>query len=392
MNSAAEFDIILYGASGFTGRLVAEYMAEGYGDGSVKWAMAGRDAQKLAALRDEIGMRRGTPILIADAGDGASLKQMVQRAKAVVTTVGPYQVHGSALVAACADTGTDYLDLCGEPAWMRAMIDAHEATARRTGARILFSCGFDSIPFELGVWFLQEQARMRFGAPVPRVKGCVRGMRGTFSGGTIASLKATIASARNPVVMELLKNPFALTPGFSGPIQPHGVAVAYDDDLDAWTAPFVMAGINTRNIHRSNFLMGHPYGTDFVYSEMVVAGPGERGEATAKAIVAANAALGSREGPRSGEGPSREERDAGYYDVLFLGIAADGRQIRASVIGDKDPGYGSTSRIVAEAAVCLVKEGAQVPGGIWTPGAAMRQQLLTRLEKNAGLKFGVEGQ
>jgi short subunit dehydrogenase-like uncharacterized protein len=388
MNPSAEFDVIVHGATGFTGRLVAEHFANHHPE--AKWAMSGRSADKLAAVRDEIGAPAGTPLIVADADDPALLRAMVQRTKAVLTTVGPYQLYGSDLVTACAEAGTDYLDLCGEPAWMRQMIDAHERKAKDSGARIVFSCGFDSIPFELGVWFLQQEAIREFGAPVARVKGRVRAMRGTFSGGTAASLKATMAAAaRDPHVLEHLKNPFALTPDFAGPKQPHGAAVAHDDDLGAWTAPFVMAAINTRNVHRSNWLMGQPYGAEFIYDEMILTGPGEGGEKAALAVAASNASMGAEGGPKPGEGPSKEEREAGFYDVLFVGIAEDGRQVRASVKGDKDPGYGSTSKMIAETALCLI-DTPDVAGGIWTPGAALRGKLVERLETSAALKFAVE--
>ena len=388
MNPAAEFDVIVHGATGFTGRLVAEHLAAHHPD--LRWAMSGRSADKLAAVRDEIGAAANTPLIVADADDPASLRAMVLRTKAVLTTVGPYQLYGSDLVAACAEAGTDYLDLCGEPAWMRQMIDAHERKAQDSGARIVFSCGFDSIPFELGVWVVQQEAIRQFGGPVARVKGRVRAMRGTFSGGTAASLKATMAAAaRDPQVLEHLKNPFALTPDFAGPKQPHGAAVAYDDDLGAWTAPFVMAAINTRNVHRSNWLMDQPYGADFVYDEMILTGPGEGGEAAALAVAAGNASMGAEGGPKPGEGPSKEEREAGFYDLLFVGITEDGRQVRASVKGDKDPGYGSTSKMIAETALCLIGS-PEVAGGIWTPGAALRGKLVERLEEKAGLKFAAE--
>jgi short subunit dehydrogenase-like uncharacterized protein len=390
MNPNAEFDVIVYGASGFTGRLVAEYLAARYGlGGEVSWAMAGRNLEKLAQVRDTIGAPKETPLMKADADDPASLDAMVRRAKAVLTTVGPYQLYGSALVAACAAAGTDYLDLCGEVNWMRTVIDAHHATAQKTGARIALSCGFDSIPFELGVFYLQEEARRRFGKPAQRVKTRVRAMQGGFSGGTLASGMATMAAAaKDPTVIALLMNPFALTPGFQGPAQPAGATVEYDPDIGAWTAPFVMAGINTRNIHRSNALMGHAYGTGFVYDEMMVAD----GQAAASALANLGAAFGSGAGggPKPGEGPSQEERDSGFYDILVVGLDGQGGQVRASVKGDKDPGYGSTSKIIAEAAICLVKDAADVPGGVWTPGAAMQGRLIDRLQKNAGLTFAVE--
>lgn len=392
MNPAAEFDLIVYGASGFTGRLVAEYLSLRYGSGGeLRWAMAGRDAAKLAAVRDEIGAAASIPLVVADASDPASIRSMVGRAKAVITTVGPYQLYGEPLVAACAEAGTDYLDLCGEPAWMRLMIDAYEAKAKASGARIVFSCGFDSIPFELGVLFAQETAKAKLGAPVPRAKGRVRRMRGGFSGGTAASLKATMAAAaKDPAILALLRDPFSLTPGFSGPEQPRGDKPMLDEDVDGWVAPFVMAAINTRNVHRSNALLGHAWGKDFVYDEMLMTGHGDKGEATAKAVAAAGGGLGGDGGPKPGEGPSKEERETGFFDVLVIGKAADGREVRVSVAGDRDPGYGSTSKMIAEAGVCLVRECPEVPGGVWTPGAAMGGRLIDRLQQNAGLTFTVE--
>jgi short subunit dehydrogenase-like uncharacterized protein len=391
MKPSPKFDIVVYGASGFTGRLVAEYLASRHGGGDLAWAMAGRSLDKLAAVRDAIGAPADTPLLSADAGDPASLNAMLAQTRAMLTTVGPYQLYGSDLVAACAATGTDYLDLCGEPVWMRQMIDAHHATAQSTGARIVFSCGFDSLPFELGVLFCQETAKAVLGAPVRRVKGRVRAMKGTFSGGTAASSRATFAAAAKDLsLVALLKNPFALTPGFEGPKQPPGNKPLFDDDLGMWTAPFVMATINTRNVHRSNLLMGFPYGKDFVYDEMVLTGPGEKGEANARLVVSANAEMGGPGRPKPGEGPSKEQRDTGLYDLLFVGLTEHGRQIHVAVRGDRDPGYGSTSKMIAECAICLERDMPDLAGGIWTPGAAMGDRLIKRLVDNAGLTFEVE--
>jgi short subunit dehydrogenase-like uncharacterized protein len=392
MKPSSKFDIIVYGATGFTGQLVAEYLAAHYaGKTDPKWALAGRSLDKLAAVRDAIGAPADTALIEADASDPASLKAMVDQTKSVLSTVGPYQLYGSDLVAACAATGTDYLDLCGEPVWMRQMIDAHEATAKSTGARIVFSCGFDSLPFELGVFFCQQTANKALGAPPARVKGRVRNMKGTFSGGTAASIKATFAAAAKDLsLVALLKNPFVLTPGFEGPKQPPGNKPAFDTDLDAWTAPFVMATINTRNVHRSNLLMGFPYGKEFIYDEMVLTGAGERGEANARLVVAANAEMGGPGGPKPGEGPSREQRENGLYDLLFVGIGEGGRQVRVAVRGDRDPGYGSTSKMIAECAICLLRDTPEVLGGIWTPGAAMGNKLIKRLVDHAGLTFEVE--
>ena len=392
MKPSSKFDIVVYGATGFTGQLVVEYLAAHYtGKSDPKWAMAGRSLDKLASVRDAIGAPADTALIQADASDPASLKAMVDQTQSVLTTVGPYQLYGSELVAACAASGTDYLDLCGEPVWMRQMIDAHQATAQSTGARIVFSCGFDSLPFELGVFFCQETAKKVLGAPVSRVKGRVRAMKGTFSGGTAASIKATFAAAAKDLsLVALLKDPFVLTPGFEGPKQPPGNKPLLDEELGMWTAPFVMATINTRNVHRSNLLMGFPYGKDFVYDEMVLTGAGEKGEANAKLVVAANAEMGGPGGPKPGEGPSREQRESGLYDLLFVGLGEGGGQVRVAVRGDRDPGYGSTSKMIAECAICLLRDAPQVPGGIWTPGAAMGNKLIKRLVDRAGLTFKVE--
>lgn len=382
MNPAAEFDIVVYGATGFTGRLVAEHLAQRYGvGGEVKWAMAGRSAEKLAAVRDEIGAPKDTPLIVADAGDPASVEAMVKRAKAVLTTVGPYQLYGSDLVAACAAAGTDYLDLSGEPNWMAEMIGKHEAAAKASGARILFSCGFDSIPFELGVYFAQETAKAKLGGVVPRVKGRIRKIKGGLSGGTAASGRATMAAIqKDPSLFALMIDPFALTPGFKGPEQPRGDKVEQDDDVGGDVGPFMMAAINTKNVHRSNLLQGKAYGEDFAYDEMILIDPSVPGAFD----------MPAEGGPQPGEGPSKEERDNGYYDIAFIGVAADGRKVRVGVKGDRDPGYGSTSKIIAETAICLVKEAPDVPGGIWVPGAALRGKLVDRLHRNAGLTFEVE--
>lgn len=381
MNPKAEFDIIVYGATGYTGRLVAEYLAQRYGvGGEVKWAMAGRSAGKLAEVRDLIGAPKETPLVVADADKPAELEAMVGRAKAIITTVGPYQLYGNGLVAACAAAGTDCLDLSGEPNWMRTVIDAHSDTAKKTGARIVHSCGFDSIPFEFGVFFAEETAKAKLGGYVPRVKGRIRGIRGGLSGGTAASGAATMAAIqKDPSLMMLMMNPFALTPGFQGPDQPPGMAVEHDDDVGADVGPFMMAAINTKNVHRSNALQGHPWGEGFKYDEMSIVIPGAPTEFS-----------GMENAPKPGEGPTPEEREAGFFDIVFIGIADDGRRVKVSVKGDRDPGYGSTSKMLAEAAICLVKDCASVPGGVWTPGAAMGSKLIDRLQKNAGLTFTVE--
>jgi short subunit dehydrogenase-like uncharacterized protein len=380
-----EFDIIVYGATGYTGRLVAEYLKDKNG---LKWAMAGRSLSKLEEVRDLIGAAADTDLIVADASDPASLDAMAKRAKVVLTTVGPYQLYGNELVAACVANGTDYTDLCGEPAWMRQQIDQHDAAAKASGARIVFSAGFDSIPFDLGVMMLQKHCVDTFGAPAPRVKGRVRAMKGTFSGGTAASLKATMAAAaKDRAVVGYLTNPFSLSADFDGPPQPAGNKPEYDESLGSWATSFVMAPINTKNVHRTNHLLGQAYGADFVYDEMVLTGPGEQGEAMAK-HVASTPMMGGADDPKPGEGPTKEERETGHYDVLFIAEYPDGRTAQFSVKGDRDPGYGSTSKMISETAIALCEHNG--PGGVTTPGAALGERLVDRLQKNAGLIFAVE--
>ena len=386
-----EFDIVVYGATGYTGRLVAEHFVREYGGTAAgpKWAMAGRSLTKLEEVRGAIGAPQTTALIVADADDPASLEALCRRARVVLTTVGPYQLYGSELVAACASTGTDYADLCGEPAWMRQMIDAHDAAARASGARICFSSGFDSIPFDLGVLMLQKEAKARFGAPAPRVKGRVRAMQGTFSGGTAASLTATVkAVARDPSLIKVLNSPFGLTPGFEGPDQPAGLLPHYEEEFGKWAAPFIMATINVKNVHRTNVLAGFPYGREFRYDEMVLTSPGEAGKAAAEAVTGLlKNPFGARP-PKPGEGPSAEEREAGHYDLIFRGEYPDGRALSYAVKGRYDPGYGSTSRMLGETGMALLE--CKAPGGVGTPGAFLGEDLVTRLRAHAALSFGPE--
>jgi short subunit dehydrogenase-like uncharacterized protein len=382
------FDLVVYGATGYTGRLVAEYLAHHYQGNGPKWAMAGRSADKLAEVRDLIGAPADTPLLVANSDDPASMQALAESARAIVTTVGPYQLYGEPLLAACVAAGTDYADLCGEPVWMRQMADTYHQAAKASGARIAFSSGFDSIPFDLGVFMLQQEAKARFGAPAPRVKGRVRAMQGGFSGGTAASLKATMVTlGQQPALLPYMISPFGLTPGFEGPAQPRGDTPEFDEAVGSWCAPFIMATINTKNVHRTNFLLGHPYGADFVYDEMILTGPGEQGEAVAKHI-ATTPMMGGENDPKPGEGPTPEERANGFYDVLFIGEYPDGRALRYGVKGRYDPGYGSTSRMIAETGIALLSCSAQ--GGISNPGALLGEALVKRLRDHAEITFAVE--
>ena len=387
--SDKSFDVVIYGATGFTGKLVVEYMQEKYGnDEDVSWAIAGRSKEKLIAVSEDLKVGSNVPYLSVDSNDTGSIVSMVQQTKCVLTTVGPYQLYGANILQQCVIHGVDYVDLCGEPGWMHEMINEHAEQAKETGARIVFSCGFDSIPFDLGVYFLQKEVIARHGQPASNVRGRVRAMNGEFSGGTAASLGATMASLKEkPELFEILVNPFALSNGFTGPEQAQDSKPIYDEKLETWVAPFFMAPINTKNVHRSNALMDHLYGEDFCYNEMWIQGPGEEGKAAAEFVGSMNPLA---DAPAPGEGPSKESRDNGNYDVLFCADLADGSTLHAAVSGDMDPGYGSTSKMIAESAICLVKECPDLVGGIYTPAPAMGEKLIARLQANAGLDFRLE--
>ena len=387
--SDREFDVVIFGASGYTGKLVAEYMHDQYGDDqSIKYAIAGRNTEKLLEVKKDLNLNEDITILEADSTDLDSLDKMTTSAKCILTTVGPYQLYGSKLVESCAKNGTDYVDLTGEPGWMYEMINAHKETAQKSGARLVFSCGFDSIPFDLGVYFVQNAAKEKFGKPAPHVRGRVKAMNGEFSGGTIASLGATMSTLKEkPELIKVLANPFSLTEGFEGPSQLDDSKPLLDEKMNMWLAPFVMAPINTKNIHRSNALLDHAYGKDFCYDEMMIAGEGDEGEQIAKAMSSGNP-MGGDNVPQPGEGPSKESREQGNYDVLFFADLEEG-SIGARVTGDMDPGYGSTSKMIAESALCLVQDCSNLAGGIYTPAPSMGEKLIDRLIKKAGLTFDI---
>ena len=388
MSNSNKYDFVIYGATGFTGKLVVEYAINQYANNNkISWAIAGRNNEKLEHVQEKYNLPSNIGKIVVDSNDQNSIDEMVSQTKCVLTTVGPYQLYGEKIVKTCISTGTDYVDLCGEPGFMHKIISECSAEAKETGARIVFSCGFDSIPFDLGVLFVQEEVMAKLNKYASSVRGRVRAMNGEFSGGTAASMKATMAALQsNPELINILVNPHALCDGIQGVQQDDDSKPVYDEELDTWVAPFFMAPINTKNIHRSNKLMNHIYGENFKYNEMWIQGPGEEGKAAAEFISTMNP-LG--DAPEPGDGPSRESRENGNYDVLFC-ADVDGETIKASVSGDMDPGYGSTSKMIAESAVCLVKDCEDLAGGIYTPAASMGKKLIKRLESNAGLTFKLE--
>ena len=382
-----DYDLVVYGATGFTGRLVAEYLAGR--DGPERIALAGRSLWKLESVRDDIGV--DWPILVADAADPKALQTVAQSTTAVVTTVGPYWKYGLPLVEACAKASTHYADLAGEVLFMRESIDRFDAVAKKSGARIVHASGFDSIPSDLGVYLLQEAV----GGPLGETVMAVRWASGGFSGGTIASGIGQMEAAKaDPSLRRVMEDPYALTPGESGPDAGDQIWVRYEPVLDSWTGPFVMAAINTRVVRRSNLLLGHRYGREFTYKEVVATGPGLGGRARATALATAStggmAALSigparaviSRFLPDPGEGPGPEAREKGGFRIEFRSTTGDGEVYAAEVIGKGDPGYAATSRMLSEAGLCLA--GTEGPGGVLTPASAMGDALVERL-RNVGM-------
>jgi short subunit dehydrogenase-like uncharacterized protein len=403
----AENDVVVFGATSFVGQILCRYLLSRHGaGGEFRWAIAGRSEDKLEKLRRELGSGADhLPLLVADAADEGALKEMCATARVVVSTVGPYALYGSPLVKVCAETGTDYCDLTGEVQWISRMIEAHEGEARKTGARLVHCCGFDSLPSDLGVHFLQQQSLARFGKPCARVRLGVKVLRGGLSGGTAASLMNGVKeSVRDPAVRRLMANPYAVCPdhGTHGVPQPSVTFAQYDRDERSWLGPFLMAAINTKIVHRSNGLGGGLYGPGFLYDEAMMTGKGFKGAVAAFAMGVGlmlfllavifpptRWLLQRFIVPRPGEGPSLREQERGSFDLRLSGTTADGERLRIKVTGDRDPGYGSTAKMLGEAAACLALNVPETPGGFWTPATIFGDQLIDRLTEFAGLTFEV---
>jgi short subunit dehydrogenase-like uncharacterized protein len=392
-----EYDLVLLGATGFTGRLVAGYLA-GAAERErrpIRWAIAGRNRDKLAAIAQELG---GVPIVVADALDPAACAELARRTKVVCTTVGPYSKYGSVVVAACAEAGTHYCDLTGEVHWMRATIDAHHARAVQTGARVVHTCGFDSIPSDLGTWAFQQEFIRRFGAPATHVTGLFGEQSGGMSGGTAASGFAIAEAMRDPEVRRVLKNPYGLDPDPDAPRPPapDETSIGWDAALHMFTIPFFMGATNTRVVRRAHALAGFPWGPDFVYREVMSTPGNARGLAMAVGITGALAGLSAamrrprlramlqKRAPQPGEGPDAETRAHGHWKVRF--VDADHRLVYIVADQAGDPGYGSTMKMLGESALCLALDPLTSAGGVQTPSTAMAAPLLERL-RTAGLTF-----
>ena len=406
-----DYAVVLYGATSFVGQITAHYLAEflstnkDKGGNTVTWAIAGRDEEKLNELQSKLASK--VDIIIANSDDAASLDTMTEQTQVIISTVGPYLKYGEPLIKSCVSNGTDYVDLTGEAIFIKDMMDKYQEAAKQSGARIVNSCGFDSIPSDLGVYFTQKQAEAKFDSACDVIHMRVKAAKGGLSGGTIASM-ATIFEevGQDKSRRKQVANPYLLNDDKNAPnVRQSNVSKPeYDSEHKRWLAPFVMASINTRIVHRSNQLLGYEYGRDFRYDEAMWMKDGIKGKltsyalsagllsfATAMMITPSRELLSKHVLPKSGTGPSEEEQENGYFDIRLFGKTANQETIITKVTGDKDPGYGSTSRMLSQAALCLAQDISKetVGGGFWTPASAMGDKLLARLEDHAGLSFDV---
>ncbi|MGG1355341.1 saccharopine dehydrogenase NADP-binding domain-containing protein [Psychrobacter pacificensis] len=405
------YAVILYGATSFVGQITAHYLinflsnAKNKDGSNVTWAIAGRDEEKLNELQSKLESK--VDIIIANSKDSASLDEMTKQTQVIISTVGPYLKYGEPLIKSCAENGTDYVDLTGEAIFIKDMMDKYQDTAKQSGARIVNSCGFDSIPSDLGVYFTQTKAEEKFGEACNVIHMRVKAAKGGISGGTIASM-ATIFEevGEDKSRRKQVANPYLLNDDTDVPnVRQDNVSKPeYDSAHKRWLAPFVMASINTRIVHRSNQLLGYEYGRDFKYDEAIWMKDGVKGKlssyamsagllgfATAMMIKPSRELLSKHVLPKAGTGPSKDEQENGYFDIRHFGQTAKNDTITVKVTGDKDPGYGSTSRMLAQAALCLAQDISKedVGGGFWTPASAMGDKLIARLEEHSGLSFEV---
>jgi short subunit dehydrogenase-like uncharacterized protein len=399
-----QYDLIIFGATSFVGQILSSYMVDNI-DADTTWAIAGRSEKKLQKLKKSLGSKaKQLPILIADSADESALNSMCQQSRIIVSTVGPYALFGETLVKVCAETGTDYCDLTGETQFIQLMLERYEATAKKSGARIVHCCGFDSIPSDLGAHFLQQQSQAAFGCSSEKIQMRVKTIKGAASGGTIASMLNIFKEASNdPKMRHDLQNPYSLCPAAGFSARQINTVSEYNDRLNSWAAPFVMAAVNTRVVHRSNALLDKQYGDNFTYDEGMLTGDGLKGRLASSALTLGLAAFAiggalsptrwvlEKVLPKAGEGPSPTDQENGCYDLRFLGTTNNGDELQVKVTGDKDPGYGSTAKMLSQAALCMandIKKDAD-SGGFWTPASLMAEPLTERLIAKAGLTFEV---
>ncbi|MEE6273337.1 saccharopine dehydrogenase NADP-binding domain-containing protein [Georgenia sp. MJ206] len=400
-------DVVVYGASGFVGRLVASYLAEDGGD--VRVGLAGRSRERLEDVRAGLGpVAAGWEILVADSGDDDALRELAEATAVVATTVGPYARHGMPLVRACAEAGTHYVDLAGEVLFIRESAATVHARAQETGARIVHACGFDSVPSDLGVLVTAERARADGAGDLRETTLVVRSLAGGISGGTIDSMRLQVDAARDPDNRQVIADPYALSPDRDAEPEvastPDGAGRAMRNAATGtWTAPFPMAPINTRVVHRSNALQGWAYGRDFRYREVVDLGTGPGAQAKARALAAGlGAAVAGlaipptrwaldRVLPAPGEGPDEETRRSGHFRIEVLARTSTGARYSTVIAADGDPGYAATAVMLGESALALALDGAHLPqrAGVLTPATALGMVLCDRLVR-AGFEIATD--
>ena len=398
-----KFDIIIWGASSFTGKLVTEYLFNKFRSSKIKWAIAGRDLGKLKKVRSQVA-DKNIPIFIADSFDKESLLKIVKKTKVICSTVGPYSLYGTKLVKLCVENYTNYCDITGEAHWIRTLIDNFHEEAKSKKIKIVNSCGFDSIPSDMGVYFIQNEMKKVYKTYAKSIKMRVAGIRGGISGGTYSSLNNLLKEAyTDKSIFKVLNNPYGLNPKdkMDGLDKKDLRKIIFDKESNSWIYPFIMAGINTKIVRRSNALINFQYGKNFRYDEAMIAGKGISGFWKAILAVFPLAIVGLNPNsflkkiinsfmPKPGEGPGVEKRKNGFYNLRFYITIDEKRKAFAKVIGDSDPGYGSTSKMLAESALCLAFDNLPKNYGILTPSSAMGEKLLHRLIKNAGLSFEIK--
>lgn len=394
--SARDHDLVVFGATGFVGRLLAAYLAE-HAPADTRIALAGRSRSRLLDVRAGLPTTgRDWPVLEADSGDPTSLAALAGQTRVLVTTVGPYTRYGLPVVEACAAAGTHYADLTGEVLFVRDAMAGTDARARETGARIVHACGYDSIPSDLSTMLLAERARADGAGGLCDVR-LVATARGGFSGGTIDSMRAQMEALQgNPALRRVLADPFALSPDRAAEPdtrQPRDAGLPARTPDGRWTAPFVMSHFNSRIVRRSNALQGWAYGRGLRYGEAMGVGRGPLGAVTAAGVAAGlvgvvsamslapTRAVLDRVLPTPGSGPSEEARRKGWFRMVVDAGTEDGRRYRATAAGAGDPGYAATAVMLGESALALALDGDRLPdrAGSLTPATALGDVLVERL-------------
>ena len=402
MNAQKKLDLVIWGATGFTGKLVCEYITNSYKSKDLNWTIAGRNEEKLLKLKNRLNIKNS--ILIGNSNDKSSLEKICSKTKVICSTVGPYALYGTNLIHACVKMKTNYCDITGETQWIRKIIDTFHEKAKKQKIKIVNSCGFDSIPSDMGVYFCQSNYYKENGEYANEINMRVAGSRGGFSGGTYNSLTNVIHEASlNRSVRKILNNPYGLNPinEQSGPDKKDLKSVEYDNEAKSWIAPFVMAGINTKIVRRSNALLNYKYGNSFLYSEAVLVGNGILGKIIGYLSLIPILMVIQKKGsvikkivdlfvPKAGEGPSKKQRENGFFSLKFF-FGNNRQRYLAKVTGDMDPGYGSTSKMLAECAICLALDDTLNENyGVITPSVAFEENILERLQNNAGLEFSMK--